>query len=266
MIPKELSIVSKDNPAIKHYRKLRDSKKTRRTEQLFVIEGLRIVKDALQYPFLIQQVFITETFRHKYHDLLPQELQEIQVFHIPDYIGDYLTDTEHTQGIFAICRIPDAKPVSELLQANGRYLVLCNLQDPGNMGMILRTCDALGIDAVLTSGSCELYSPKTIRSAMGSALRVPVWDEPDTMHLLHVLQEQHICNYASVPSKTAISLTDYYFQGGCAVWIGNEGNGLPEEIISSCDNAITIPMRGGTESFNAAMAAGILAWEMMKTK
>ncbi|MDE6657043.1 MAG: RNA methyltransferase, partial [Oscillospiraceae bacterium] len=184
----------------------------------------------------------------------------------PDYIGDYLTDTEHTQGIFAICKMQKQKPISELLQSNGRYLVLCNLQDTGNMGMILRTCDALGIDAVFTSCCCELYSPKTIRSAMGSALRVSVWDEANPMHLLELLQEQHIYNYASVPAKQAVALTDCHFQNGCAVWIGNEGNGLPEEIISACDNKITIPMRGGAESFNAAMAAGILAWELMKTK
>lgn len=263
MLQKE--IISKDNSAVKHYKKLRDSKKARRTERLFVIEGLRIVKDALQYPFLVQQIFVTETCWHKYYELF-QNLQEIQLLHIPDYIGEYLTDTEHTQGIFAICKMPVQKPIAELLQSHGRYLVLCNLQDTGNMGMILRTCDALGIDAVLTSGSCELYNPKTIRSAMGSALRVSVWDEPNAMHLLQILQAQHICNYASVPSKHAISLTDCHFQNGCAVWIGNEGNGLPKEIISACENIITIPMRGGAESFNAAMAAGILAWEMMRTK
>ena len=260
------SITSKDNPAVKHYKKLRDNKKIRRTEQLFVIEGLRIVRDALQYPFLIQQIFITETCWNKYQNILQQELQEMQLFHIPNFIGDYLADTEHTQGIFAICKMPCQKPISELLRSNGRYLVLCNLQDTGNMGMILRTCDALGIDAILTTGCCELYSPKTIRSAMGSALRVSVWDEPNAMHLLETLQTQKIYNYASVPEKTAISLTNCHFQDGCAVWIGNEGNGLPEEIISACDTSITIPMRGGAESFNAAMAAGLVAWELSKTK
>lgn len=266
-------ITSRENPVVKYYKKLRDHKKNRRTEQAFVIEGLRIVQDALQYPDLVQKLFMTETFRmhnenHEiFHKLdLLQETQKTEVLYLSDAVGNDLSDTEHAQGIFAICTIPQQKDISELLRSDGRYLVLCNLQDPGNMGMILRTCDALGIDAVLTTGSCELYNPKTIRSAMGSALRVAVLDEPDAEKLLQTLQKKQIVNYAAVPAKNAVPLTNCDFRNGCAVWIGNEGNGLPEHIIALCDAAITIPMRGGAESFNAAMAAGILAWEIMKTR
>ena len=263
-------ITSKENPVVKYYKKLRDHKKARRTEQLFVIEGMRIVEDALQYPDLVQRILITETFRMHYENSRIFQklnlLQETELLYLSDAVGNDLSDTEHAQGIFAICRMPQQKSISELLRSDGRYLVLCNLQDPGNMGMVLRTCDALGIDAVLTTGSCELYNPKTIRSAMGSALRVAVLDEPDAEKLLRILQKQQITNYASVPAKNAVPLTECNFSNGCAVWIGNEGNGLPENIITLCDTAITIPMRGGAESFNAAMAAGIFAWEIMKTK
>lgn len=259
-------ITSKENPAIRRYRKLRDHKKARKTEQLFVIEGLRIVRDALQYPDLVEQILITEKFQMQ-NAGSPEVLkipEKIQILYISDAVGNDLSDTEHAQGIFAVCRMPVQKSIPEILKPDGRYLVLCNLQDPGNLGMILRTCDALGIDAVLTTGSCELYNPKTIRSAMGSALRVSVVDEPDADKLLHSIRDQHIINYASVPASDALSLKDCQFQGGCAVWIGNEGNGLPEAIITSCDYAVTIPMCGGAESFNAAMAAGIFAWEIMK--
>ncbi|MDE6088947.1 MAG: RNA methyltransferase [Oscillospiraceae bacterium] len=263
-------ITSKENPAIRHYRKLRDHKKARKTEQLFVIEGLRIVRDALQYPDLVEQILMTEKFRKQTQNFSCPEVlkipEKIQILHISDAVGNDLSDTEHAQGIFAVCRMPAQKSIPEILKPNGKYLVLCNLQDPGNLGMILRTCDALGMDAVLTTGSCELYNPKTIRSAMGSALRVSVVDEPDTGKLLQLLQNQNIINYASVPAKNALSLTDCHFPDGCAVWIGNEGNGLPASIIQLCDHAVTIPMRGGAESFNAAMAAGIFAWEIMKTK
>ncbi|MDE5884418.1 MAG: RNA methyltransferase [Oscillospiraceae bacterium] len=266
-------ITSKENPAIRHYRKLRDHKKARKTERLFVIEGLRIVRDALQYPDLVEQILITEKFRTQAQNSdspevfkIPEISKKIQILYISDAVGNDLSDTEHAQGIFAVCRMPVQKSIPEILRPEGKYLVLCNLQDPGNLGMILRTCDALGMDAVLTTGSCELYNPKTIRSAMGSALRVSVVDEPDAGKLLQLLRKQNITNYASVPAKNALSLTDCHFQSGCAVWIGNEGNGLPESIITLCDDAVTIPMRGGAESFNAAMAAGIFAWEIMKTK
>lgn len=263
-------ITSKDNPAVRRYRKLRNQKKARKTEQQFVIEGLRIVRDALQYPDLVEQVFITEQFKNSGNPENPGSPEildipeNIRVLTVSDAVGKDLSDTEHAQGIFAICRMPVQESLLEILRPDGRYLVLCNLQDPGNLGMILRTCDALGVDAVLTTGSCELYNPKTIRSAMGSALRVRVVDEPDAGKLLQALRERHITNYASVPSKHAKALTDCEFHDGCAVWIGNEGNGLPESVIQSCDVAVTIPMRGGAESFNAAMAAGIFAWEIMK--
>ena len=132
------------------------------------------------------------------------------------------------------------------------------------MGMILRTCDALGIDAVLTSGCCELYSPKIIRATMGSVFRVPTADMPNVQNLLAELHRNKIISYAAVLSEKAKSLTECCPGKGCAVWIGNEGNGLPESVINNCDYAVKIPMEGGAESLNAAMAAGIFIWEMMK--
>ncbi|MBR1529472.1 MAG: RNA methyltransferase [Oscillospiraceae bacterium] len=256
-------ITSRENPAVRHYIRLRDKKKARREEKLFVLEGLRIVLDALQYPYLVQQVFMTESVSQADADKIPEKMQETgQIFKIPDAIGKSMSDTEHTQGVFAVCRMPEQK-IS--LAPDGKYLVLCQLQDPGNMGMILRTCDALGTDAVLLSQCCDLYSPKVIRATMGSVFRVPVLEIPEPAVLLDLLHENQICSYAAVPAEHAVSLTDCRFSGGCAVWIGNEGNGLPDSVISACDKAVTIPMSGGAESLNAAMAAGILTWEMMKS-
>jgi len=256
-------IISRDNPAVRHYLWLRDKKKTRREERLFVAEGLRIVRDALQYPYLVQQVFLTDSVSQADADNILQQMQEVgQIFKIPDYIGKIMSDTEHTQGVFAVCRMPERKIA---LAPDGKYLVLYQLQDPGNMGMILRTCDALGTDAVILSQCCDLYSPKVIRATMGSVFRVPVLDIAESSEILMLLHEKQIRSYAAVPAEHAVSLTDCQLSGGCAVWIGNEGNGLPESVITACDYAVTIPMKGGAESLNAAMAAGILTWEMMKS-
>ncbi len=260
-----VKITAKDNPAVKHYKRLRDQKKARRAENLFVIEGLRIACDALQKIGCVQQLFVTDSAWEKHGDLLLREMQETgKLIHISDAVGDVMTDTEHTQGIFAVCHMPERKPLAEVLKQQGRYLVLCNLQDPGNMGMILRTADALGVDAVLTCGSCELYSPKVVRATMGSVFRVPVFDVSDAQELLELLHENEIHTYAAVPAKSAVPLPKCSFSDGCAVWIGNEGNGLPADVIEACGTAVTIPMQGGPESLNAAMAAGILMWEMMK--
>ncbi len=253
-------ITSRENPAVKHYIRLRDRKKTRYDENSFVAEGLRIVRDALQYPFLVQQIFLTESAFEKYAGIL--EATCGQLFRIPEAVGREMSDTEHTQGVFAVCRMPEQKPQ---LSPEGRYLVLCQVQDPGNMGMILRTCDALGTDAVLMTQCCDLYSPKVIRATMGSVFRVPVLRADTPELLLTLLSQQQICSYASVPAESAVSLTKCHLGHGCAVWIGNEGNGLPETVIHACQKTVTIPMKGGAESFNAAMAAGILTWEMMKS-
>ena len=251
---KVIEITSRDNPAVKHYLRLRDKKKYRQEEKLFIIEGLRIIRDALQYPYLVQQIFLTSKYEEEFQGAAGQ------IYRIPESIGKVMADTEHPQGIFAVCRMSEQK---QKLSSSGRYLVLCQLQDPGNMGMILRTCDALGVDGVFITQCCDLYSPKAIRSTMGSVFRVPVTEVSSPEELLNLLRQNQITSYASVPSENALKLTDCQFQPGCAVWIGNEGNGLPEEIISACQ-AITIPMKGGAESLNAAMAAGILLWEMRK--
>ncbi|MBR4101313.1 MAG: RNA methyltransferase [Oscillospiraceae bacterium] len=259
-------ITAKDNPAIKHYRRLRDQKKARRAEGLFVIEGLRIVCDALAEASRVQQIFVTDSAWEKHGDTLTTLMQETgSLLRISDAVGSVMTDTEHTQGIFAICRIPERRTLAEALKSSGKYLVLCNLQDPGNMGMILRTADALGVDAILSCGSCELYSPKVMRATMGSIFRVPVYEQTDALALLELLRAQKIRSYAAVPAKHAVKLTECELSGGTAVWIGNEGNGLPADVIAACDTAVTIPMQGGPESLNAAMAAGILMWEMMKS-
>ncbi len=258
-------ITAKDNPALKHYRRLRDQKKARRTEGLFVAEGLRIALDALAYTGCVQQLFVTDAAWEKHGDALRAAMQETgRILRISDGMGAQLADTEHTQGVFAICRCPERGAAEERISPDGRYLVLCNLQDPGNMGMILRTADALGIDAVLSCGSCEVFSPKVVRATMGSVLRVPVYEMQDAAVLQEMLRCRGIRSFAAVPAADAVPLTECRFGDGCAVWIGNEGNGLPEAVIAACDMAVTIPMRGGPESLNAAMAAGICMWEMMK--
>jgi TrmH family RNA methyltransferase len=258
-----LRITARDNPSVKHYRRLRDQKKARRTEKLFVAEGLRIVTDALHYPCLVRQLFVTDSAWEKHGELLkPQEF--CTLLHISDAVGETMTDTGSTQGIFAVCSMPERPALENVLTGEGRYLVLCQLQDPGNMGMILRTADALGMDGVVGCGSCELYSPKTIRATMGSVFRVPYYEAEDAMALLGLLKQKGIASYAAVPDSSATALSVCAFGDGCAVWIGNEGNGLPTDVIEGCRSAVTIPMKGGPESLNAAMAAGIIMWEMMK--
>ena len=176
-----------------------------------------------------------------------------------------MAETEHTQGVFAVCRMPVQKSWDEILQEKGKYAVLHQLQDPGNAGMILRTADALGVNAVIFCGSCDVYSPKVVRATMGSLFRVPIAVITEAEEVFHALKARGIESWAAVVQGQAELAGECRFGiGSCAVWIGNEGNGLPDAVASRCEHRITIPMHGTIESLNAAMAAGILMWEMTK--
>ena len=131
-------------------------------------------------------------------------------------------------------------------------------------GMILRTADALGLDGVIYSASCDIYSPKVVRATMGSLFRVPLCCVPEIEPVLAACRDAGVESCAAVVSGQAELVGQCLFRKGTAVVIGNEGNGLPEEVSAACDRRVTIPMHGTIESLNAAMAAGIILWEVQK--
>lgn len=258
-------ITSKDNPIIKLYQRLSSSKKERLEYGLFVLEGLRITEDALREDSGITHLILTKNASEKFGDALFQaDLRDTKTIVISNELGNKIAQTNQTQGVFAICRIPVERKIS--FTENGKYIVLFGLQDPGNAGMIIRTADALGMDGIFMSGSCDLYSPKVIRSTMGSVFRMNICIENDADALFENFRENNITVCASVIDTDAEKITECDFSGGNAVLIGNEGNGLPREISARCDKRITIPMNGTINSLNAAMAAGIVMWELSKSR
>ena len=255
-------ITSKDNPVIKLYQKLNSSKKDRFQYGLFVLEGLRITQDALNENADITRLIVTENSVGKYPELFQADLRDTKIIVISNELGNRISATTTTQGVFAICRIPrQNKPV---FTDNGKYIILYGLQDPGNVGMIIRTADALGMSGVVMSGTCDLYSPKVIRSTMGSVFRINIYVENDTENLFSILTDNKVMTSAGVIDGETL-LTDCTFTGKHAVFVGNEGNGLPEEVSGRCDRRITIPMNGNINSLNVAMASGILMWEMQRS-
>lgn len=259
-------ITARDNPSVKLYRKLSENKKARFQEKSFVLEGYRLVTDALKNGAEITMLFITENAYERFGtELLSLAGEKTRVLHITDELGKYMAETENTQGVFAVCRMPVQKSWNEFLKENGMFTVLHQLQDPGNAGMILRTADALGINGVIFCKSCDIYSPKVVRATMGSLFRVQVMICSDENEVFQQLEEHGIeSDAAVVRNETDFAGNRIYGESGCAVWIGNEGNGLPETVSARCNRRITIPMYGNIESLNAAMAAGILMWEMAK--
>ena len=258
-------ITSKDNPAVKLYQKLSASKKERLQYGLFVLEGLRIVEDALREDSGITQLILTQKAQERFgEELLQADLRSTRTIVISNELGNRIASTDTTQGVFAVCRIPIQRRVRDIVHSGGRYTVLFGLQDPGNVGMIIRTADALGIDGVILSGSCDIYSPKVIRSTMGSVFRIRIAVENDADALFAELAEAGAVTSAAVIDRDAVPVTECGFEGTQAVFIGNEGNGLPRDIAQRCTRRIIIPMHGNINSLNAAMAAGILMWELSR--
>ena len=253
-------ITSKDNPSIKLYRKLSDSKKARKENNLFVLEGARLCFDS-SVVFMIKLLIVTESSHEKYSDKL--SVFQGNVMKISNELGNKLSDTINTQGIFAICEMPEKISISDFIESNGKYIILDSLQDPSNIGTIIRTADALGINGVVLCGCCDLYNPKVIRGTMGSVFRIKTI-ETNFCDVISELKSKKITSYAAVVDKSAKSLTKCEFSNGCAVVIGNEGNGLSEEDIMLCDDKFTIKMQGSIESFNAATAATIILWEISR--
>lgn len=256
-------ITSKDNPSLKLYQRLSDSKKERLKYGLFVLEGLRIVEDAVRENAPIHQIILTENAVKKYGGgLFQADLRDTRTIVVSNELGNRIASTDTTQGVFAVCRIPEKKEMT--FTENGKYIVLFGLQDPGNVGMIIRTADALGIDGVILSGSCDLYSPKVIRSTMGSVFRTNIHIENSAEKLFEMLEKNDVFTSASVIDRDAEKITECLFRGRQAVFIGNEGNGLPPEISAKCNRRITIPMNSTINSLNAGMASGIVMWELKK--
>ncbi len=259
-------ITSRDNPLIKDYIKLRDNKKYRTQEHKFVLEGARLTLDAAKSGVQLSGVFMTEEALEKYFEdieLLKQSSGE-RIYLISDKLTGAIEDTKNSQGIFSVATMLDKKLSVGKIKTGRRFAVLDGLQDPGNVGTILRVADAVGLDGVFLCNCCDVYNPKTIRSTMGSIFRVPFIDDlsfPEAVQLLH---DCGVVLYATVVDQDAESIRETIFCGSSCVVIGNEGNGLSEEDIALCNKQITIKMNGSIESLNAATAAAITLWEMTK--
>lgn len=256
-------ISSKDNPNIKLFQKLSESKKYRTQYGMFVLEGIRLCTDAATENN-INILMITEDANEKFGSSLQKIIDKSEkTIYISNELGKKLSDTGTTQGVFCICNILDKIQLTSKIKNNGRYIVLDNLQDPGNVGTIIRTADAVGIDAIIMCGCCDIYNPKVIRSTMGSVFRIPIIiDSID--NVIDIFNKTNIITYASVVDDTAEELTSCDFSKSCAVVIGNEGNGLSQETVNKCKHKLTIRMKGNVNSLNAAMAAGIIMWEMLR--
>lgn len=258
-------ITSKDNPIVKHISKLIKSSGYRSECSQFVIEGARLCADALDSNVNIETVIVSDSAFEKYKPQVDKLVEVCEsTFVFSDKLFSQISDTKSPQGVLCVCNIKSKK---FNINDKGVYLALEHIQDPSNMGTILRTAEALGVKGViLTDNCCDVYSPKVLRGTMGAVFRLPIHICNSMVQTVKELNSKNVTTIATVVHNTAIPVTALTEEekGYCAVLIGNEGNGLEAETISQCSKQVTIPMLGRAESLNASVAASICMWEVLR--
>lgn len=255
-------ITAKNNPKIKDVKALLTSSKERKNSGLFVLEGVRLCLDAVKSGCEIVSVFCTENCAEKYVDEINGLRENCENFYTVSVdVLKSISDTVTPQGV--VCTVKMRENGFEYEQGK-RYIALDTIQNPDNLGAISRTAEALGIDGIVIFGGCDIYNPKAQRASMGSLLRLPVKLCESLSEELEVCGKKGIKTYAAVPDRSAQSITEVDFSAGAMCVIGNEGNGVSKEIIEKCSGRITAKMAGRAESLNAAAAASIVMWELVK--
>ncbi len=254
------SISSKDNSLIKLVSALQTSAKARRENGLFVLEGLRICDDASSNGIQFDKLIVSENAKIKYkNEINDFAKNSIECYIINDSLFKKISDTQSPQGIIAVSKIPENNTEIDL---SGRYIALENISDPSNLGAVARTAEALGVSGIIISdNSCDPYSPKVLRASMGTMLRMPVIIFTD---FASQIKNCGLKSYACVVDREAKKINNIDFFDGSVLIIGNEANGITDITKSVCNELITIQMSGKAESLNAAIAASIAMWEMMK--
>jgi TrmH family RNA methyltransferase len=250
-------ITSTSNQQIKNLAALIKKSKERKKQRAFVVEGIKMFREAPRESLL--GVYVSESFlAERGHQTL---LEDYSYEVVADAVFRAVSDTQTPQGILAVVRMPEYTLDELLAEEQTHLLILESIQDPGNLGTMVRTGEGAGISGIIMNHTTvDLFNPKTIRSTMGSIYRVPYLITEDLGGTMQQLQSRGVSLYAA-----HLQGTEFYdakdYTGACGFLIGNEGNGLSEEIADKADAYVKIPMEGQVESLNAAISATLFMYE-----
>ena len=246
------TITSRKNPLIRHFRSLTGEKSYRMKTGEYVCDGLKLLQEACAFGAEITHVLTTEKTAGAIPAQLPAVLVEEELLH-------YVSPLENSPGPLFSVKM-DYSPLPESPQ---RVLVLENVQDPGNVGTVLRTAAAFHIDLVVLCGQCaDPYNPKTVRSTMGAMFRQR-FAFLESAELTELLEQWNLPLYGAALGSRSRDIGEYALSR-CAVAVGNEGHGLSEAFLAKCRGELLIPMEADSESLNAAVAASVIMWEMYR--
>lgn len=251
------TITSRKNPLCQHIRSLAADGEYRRQSGEFLCDSPKLLEEALKRDGTVHTVVCTER-------RVPAELPTgVRVVVVPEDVMASLAPSKTPQGALAVCALVD-QPLPQRLTGR-QYVVLDGVQDPGNVGAVLRSADAFWTDGVFLVNACaDLYHPKTLRASMGAVFRCPVWTvTPEALCQLLRCSQVPLYGAALRQDTADVDAVDWC---RAALAIGSEGQGLSDAVLALCDKTVKIPMREHCESLNAAAAAAVLLWEMARVR
>ena len=255
-------ITSKDNELIKNIKKLKD-KKYRDERNEFIVEGIKMVGEAIKEEANIKNIIICDDCYNNCEipSELKYEIAKRKIIYVSQKVFDSITDVTNPQGILAVV---EKNKVNDIDYKQDFFLILDDIQDPGNIGTILRTADSLNYKQIIVSkGTADVYDPKVVRSTMGAIFRIRVVEVENLAKTIKEMKKHKITVYAT-DLRTDKSIYDVDYKKS-AIVIGNEANGVSEEVLNEASQRIKIPMIGKTESLNAAVATSIILYESYRS-
>ena len=246
-------ITSKANSTVQHVRKLMASRKYRYECRAFVADGTKLVEEALRWGLGVDALLLREGVDFP----VPAGVRELRM---PEGLMKEVSRMETPQGVLALCRMPEPEP----LDLKPGSLILDGIQDPGNLGTILRAADAFDVPVVLADGCADPYGEKTVRATMGAVFRRPPL-QAETAAILDQCRDRGLPVYVTALSEGAEDIRSADLRA-CVTVIGSEGQGVSEAFLEAARRALIIPMSPRCESLNAAVAATVVLWELRRDR
>lgn len=258
-----IEINSKNNEIVKDLVKIRDQSKYRKEKSLFYVEGERIVSDSPTN--LIEKIFVLKDKVEYYKDFL-DKIDDNKIYVLHDQAFDKVKDTVNSQGLIALINYNLINKLDDsIINQSKTCLILDNISDPGNLGTIIRLSEAANISLlILANNCCDIYNTKVIRACMSSIFRTNIYISNDIISDIAVLKSYSFNIYSTVLDESAKKYTDISYDDKSAIVLGNEANGISDEIRKVSDYKIYIPMCGKIESLNVSIAATAICYEIMR--
>ncbi|GAA0825793.1 TrmH family RNA methyltransferase [Clostridium tertium] len=253
-------IESKENNFFKSIKKLKE-RRFRQKEGKFILEGFRLIEEAAKANMEIEYIILSQGNEEKlYNSSLKEVINDDKIYVFSSSLFLQISSTEHTQGVIAV-----VKNKKMTIDLDGGFFLVCDkVQDPGNLGTIIRTGHAAGVDGIiLTKGTVDIYNDKTIRSTMGSIFYVPIFYDDEDFSIIKKLKDNGVA-LVTTSLEESKNFFEENLKGKIMLAVGNEGNGISNELFELASKKVKIPMPGGAESLNVAIATSIILFEKVR--